>query len=164
MRALTLVRHAKSSWDDPALDDFDRPLNQRGLRDAPLMGQRLARSGAPPDCLVSSPALRALTTARLFAGALGIPEHAILQQPAIYEAGVPELFAVVRGLDDAYGSVALFGHNPGFTDFAHALARCSFGELPTCAVVRLELDAGSWREVQHGGGRLLNFSFPKERQ
>lgn len=164
MRVLTLVRHAKASREDPTLDDFHRPLDERGLRDAPLMAQRLARSGGLPDRLVSSPALRALTTARLFADALGIPQQAILLQPDIYEASADQLLQVVRGLDEAALSVALFGHNPGLSDFCQALGRGGIGELPTCAVVRFELDVPRWSEVRPGCGRLLGYSFPKERQ
>jgi len=164
MRSLTLVRHAKSSWDNAALADFDRPLNERGRRDAPLMAQRFAHSAESPLQLVSSPALRAASTAALFAEALNIAAADIGYEADIYEADVATLMHIVRSLDDAVPNAVLFGHNPGFTDLCHALARCDFNELPTCAVARIDFDVDHWREVAPGRGRLVAYSFPKERQ
>ena len=164
MRSLTLVRHAKSSWDDAALADFDRPLNDRGRRDAPLMAQRFARAANAPLQLVASPALRAASTALLFADALGLTADAIRYEPRIYEADVETLLAVVRGLSDELPNAVLFGHNPGFTDLCHALARCDFTEMPTCAVARIDFDVERWTDVAPGRGRLMAYSFPKERQ
>ena len=162
MRTLTLVRHAKSSWDDPKLEDFHRPLNERGFRDAPVMAQRLAKLLDATPQLVASPALRTTTTARIFAEVLGIPENAIRFEPPIYDASTAELLAVVRKLDDAFPNVALFGHNPGISDLCHKLARCSFAEMPTCAMAVLEFDVDRWADVANG--RLFAYSFPKERQ
>lgn len=162
MRSLTLVRHAKSSWDDPALADFDRPLNDRGHRDAPVMAQRLARRLDSVPALVSSPARRAATTARTFAEALGLPADAIRYDAGIYDASADELLAIVRAFDDRTPVIALFGHNPGLSDLSHRLARCSFHEMPTCAMATFEFDVEHWRDVEHG--RLIAYSFPKERQ
>lgn len=164
MRSLTLVRHAKSSWATATLDDFDRPLNERGRRDAPLMAQRYAHAAERPLQLVSSPALRAATTAAIFAEALEIAPDAIRYDATIYEASVDALLQVVRGLDDAVANAVLFGHNPGLSDFCHSLARCEFTELPTCAVARIDFDVERWQDVAPGRGRLLAYSFPKERQ
>ncbi|EIT68129.1 MULTISPECIES: SixA phosphatase family protein [Hydrocarboniphaga] len=162
MRTLTLIRHAKSSWDDPKIEDFHRPLNERGFRDAPVMAQRLGNLLDATPQLVASPALRTTTTARIFAEVLGIAESSIRFEPPIYDATAAELLAVVRELDDAYPNVALFGHNPGLTDLSHRLARCTFGEMPTCAMAVLEFDVDRWADVAHG--RLFAYSFPKERQ
>jgi phosphohistidine phosphatase len=164
MRSLTLVRHAKSSWDNAALADFDRPLNERGRRDAPVMAQRFAHSAETPLQLVASPAVRATSTALVFAEALNIPSDAIRFEPEIYEADVDTLMAVVRSLNDAIPNALLFGHNPGFTDFCNALARCDFKELPTCAVARIDLNIDRWQDVAPMCGRLAAYSFPKERQ
>ncbi|MDB5970767.1 MAG: hypothetical protein JWQ90_3217 [Hydrocarboniphaga sp.] len=164
MRSLTLVRHAKSSWDNAALSDFDRPLNERGRRDAPVMAQRFAHSAELPLQLLASPALRAASTAAIFADALNIQPSAIRYEPKIYEADVATLMEIVRGLDERLPDAVLFGHNPGFTDFCHSLARCEFNELPTCAVARIDLDVERWRDVAPGCGRLTAYSFPKERQ
>lgn len=164
MRRLTLVRHAKSSWDYAELSDFERPLNNRGRRDAPAMARRLATELERPLRLVSSPALRAITTAHAFAEALGIPHTAIRLEPRIYEASRGTLLGLVRELDDADSHVLLFGHNPGFSELAQLLAPCPFSEMPTCAAATLGLDAAHWREVRHGNGSLLRYQYPKKNE
>jgi phosphohistidine phosphatase len=162
MRRLTLIRHAKSSWDYAELSDFERPLNARGRRDAPAMARRLAAELERPLCLVSSPALRAITTAHAFAEALGLPQTAIRVEPRIYEASRGNLLQLVRELEDTDSHVLLFGHNPGFTELAQLLAPCPFAELPTCAAATLGLDAAHWREVRAGAGSLLRYEYPKK--
>ncbi len=162
MRLLTLVRHAKSSWETPGLEDFDRPLNPRGQRDAPAMARRLRLQGARPDRLGSSPALRAISTARSFAEVLGMDAAQILLRPQIYEASPQTLLKVLQKLDDADQHVMLFGHNPGFSQLAHLLARCSFDELPTCGIAQLEVAAKSWQEVTPDCARVLGFLYPKD--
>lgn len=162
MRRLILVRHAKSSWDYAELSDFERPLNTRGRRDAPAMAKRLAAALQPPVKLVSSPALRAITTAHIFAEAYGIPHLAIRVEPGIYEASHGTLLGLVQQLDDADQQVLLFGHNPGLSELALMLARCTFADLPTCAVATLRFDAASWREVRRGGGVLERYDYPKK--
>jgi phosphohistidine phosphatase len=164
MRSLTLVRHAKSSWDNAALSDFDRPLNERGRRDAPLMAQRFAHAAERPLQLVASPAARATSTALIFADALNVAADTIRYEPEIYEATVDTLIEVVRGLSDALPNAVLFGHNPGFTDLCHALARCDFSEMPTCAIARIDFDIERWQDVAPARGRLMAYSYPKERQ
>ena len=160
---LTLIRHAKSSWEQEGLHDFERPLNERGRRDAPVMAARLKQSAATPTLLVSSPALRAITTARIFAEGLGIPTDAIQLQAKIYEASVNTLLEIIRGLDDEHSHIALFGHNPGLSDLAQKLARCDgFAELPTCGIVQISLPAKSWRNVSAMSGQLLYSSWPKD--
>lgn len=162
MLRLTLIRHAKSAWDDPALDDFERPLNDRGRRDAPVMAQRLLDTRRAPDRLLSSPALRAITTARVFAAALGVKNEQIALDPRIYDASRKTLAEIVRGLDGKARHVAMFGHNPGFSELARWLATCPFSQLPTCAVAQLELQIGSWDELGAGCGRLATYLYPKD--
>ncbi|TAJ50874.1 MAG: hypothetical protein EPN60_10710 [Nevskiaceae bacterium] len=162
MRLLTLIRHAKSSWDYPDLTDFERPLNDRGRRDAPRMAQRLSRNCKPPLLLLSSPATRAVTTARLFAETLGVDFDSLLIEPRIYEASRKTLLEVIGDLPDRSAQVLLFGHNPGLSELAHTLANCPFDEMPTCAVVQLQLDLGNWAKVGPGCGRLLHYWFPKD--
>lgn len=162
MRLLTLIRHAKSSWDYPDLTDFERPLNDRGRRDAPRMAQRLARSSKTPVLLLSSPATRAVTTARLFAEALGVDFDSVLIEPRIYEASRKNLLEVVAALPDRRSQVLLFGHNPGLSELAHTLATCPFDDLPTCAVAQLQLDIPSWNKLGPGSGKLLHYWFPKD--
>jgi phosphohistidine phosphatase len=162
MLLLTLVRHAKSSWDNPALGDFDRPLNERGERDAPRMAVHVRRTLGVPDRILSSPAIRALSTARVFADALGQRAVAIDLRPRIYEASSDSLLSLVQNLDDADRHVMLFGHNPGFTDLAHRLARCSFDDMPTCAVVQIGFDVKAWSDADERGGTLRFYAYPKQ--
>jgi phosphohistidine phosphatase len=163
MRTLTLIRHAKSSWEQEDLHDFERPLNERGRRDAPAMAARLKQAIGQPDILISSPALRAITTARIFAGVLGISTDSILLQAKIYEASVSTLLQIVQGLDDQYNNIALFGHNPGFSELARRLAPCDFDELPTCGIAHIALPVKHWREAGSKAGALHYRSWPKER-
>ncbi len=162
MRRLTLIRHAKSSWDYAELSDFERPLNARGRRDAASMAQRLAPELERPLRLISSPALRAITTAHVFAAALGLPNIHIRLEPRIYEATRTALLGLVRECDDADRHILLFGHNPGFSELAQLLAPAPFGEMPTCAVATLAFDVPHWRELRHGGGVLQRYEYPKK--
>lgn len=161
MPQLTLVRHAEASWDDPELSDFERPLNERGRRDAPRMAQWAKQEIGAPDLIVTSPALRALGTARVFAATLGFDTDHVQIQERIYEASLATLLRLLRNFDDAHGHVMLFGHNPGLGELAHALARCPFNELPPCAVVQIELDIEHWALADAGCGRLLRYQFPR---
>jgi phosphohistidine phosphatase len=162
IRRLTLIRHAKSSWDYAELSDFERPLNARGRRDAPAMARRLAAELERPLRLVASPALRAITTAHAFAGELGLPHTAIRIEPRIYEATRGTLLGIAQELDDADTHVLLFGHNPGFTELAQLLAACPFAEMPTCSATTLGFELKHWRELQPHSGTVLRYEFPKK--
>ena len=146
MRRLLLVRHAKSSRDDPALADRDRPLNERGLHDAPRMGERLAKRDLRPDLIVSSPALRALTTARLMAQKLDYDAEAIVVNESVYAATPDALVEVIRALRDEPKCVMLVGHNPEMSELARRWSS-DIDELPTCAVVALRFDIRSWSKL-----------------
>lgn len=163
MKRLTLIRHAKSSWDHPGLADFERELNDRGMRAAPEMGRRLKARGLAPDAIVSSPAKRALTTAGIIAGEIGFTEASIRTDERIYEATVGDLVAVARELDDGLGHVVMIGHNPGFTYFANWVANCMIENLPTCGVADLEIDISSWADLEEDCGSLLDFDYPKKK-
>lgn len=162
MKRLTLVRHAKSDWDDPALHDHERPLNARGQRDAPAMGRRFAAECATRPRLVASSARRAWSTACCFAEALSMDESMIIREPRIYEATPGTLLALVNAFDDHERHVLMFGHNPGFSDFARLLAPVPFTEMPTAAICDLEFDAMRWGEIGPGDGRLLRYLYPKD--
>lgn len=164
MRLLTLIRHAKSDHGDPSVSDFDRPLNPRGLRDAPRMAKHLkARHQFAPDLIVSSPARRAITTARLIADGLDVPIESICLEPSIYEASTATLASVARKLDDRAKHVCLFGHNPGMFAFANWLA-CNrvLEALPTCGVVMLECGIKSWRSLTEGCAQIRIVLIPKD--
>src|SRR5262249_1777466 len=139
-------RHAKSSRDDPSLPDRERPLNERGLRDAPKMGQRLAARHVKPDRVLSSPALRALATAQCIAAEIGYEQQSIVVDERLYASSADDLLAVVRGLDAKLDCVMLFGHNPEFTALAHRLSG-DITDMPTCAVAEFRYDTKSWLDV-----------------
>jgi phosphohistidine phosphatase len=161
MRTLYLTRHAKSSWEDPRTDDFNRPLNERGERDAPHMAKVFAQRGELVDLIVSSPAVRALTTARIFAKALASDENLIKQDKRIYLAPAENLLHLVNLLPNEAMHVMIFGHNPGFTDLIHYLGDGDVGDLPTCSTVRLDFTIDTWGEVSRGLGTLVWFDHPK---
>jgi phosphohistidine phosphatase len=147
MKTLTLVRHAKSDWGQPGLADHDRPLNERGLRDAPEMGRRIRERGAIPDLIVSSTALRARTTAGLIAEALGLDAASVVLEERLYGSSPETILRVVGELDGEVGRVMVVAHNPGISEFAHDLTG-SGGDLPTCAVVELDFDVDEWAEIE----------------
>ncbi len=146
MRVLFLVRHAKSSRDDPALPDEERPLADRGRQDAQRTGKRLTRLDAKPDLIVSSPALRALTTARLIADEIGHERKDIVVDDRLYASSAGDLLAVIRALDPKRRCVMLVGHNPAFTDLAHQLSS-EITDMPTCAVAAFRFDTKAWADV-----------------
>jgi len=160
MKTVLLVRHAKSGKDDPTLADRDRPLNERGLRDAPLMGGRLAQRGLHPDLILTSPARRALSTAQLIADALGQPRSDIVINERLYEATLPALLATVRSTDDRHRTLMLVGHNPEISALAHLLAP-DISEMPTCAVLECGFDAASWADVGEQHPVRVSFDSPK---
>ncbi len=162
MLILFLVRHAKSSWDHPGLPDFERPLNDRGHRDAPRMARFLQEMGLKPDLFVSSPAKRALSTAQYFAQIFGIPEKDILRDEDIYEASVSNILSVVRRLPESARMVFLFGHNPSLTDVANRFSEDYISNIPTCGVVQLASDADHWAALDPSNTRVVNSFFPKE--
>ncbi len=162
MIKLFLLRHAKSSWDNPGLRDFSRPLNERGLHDAPKMAGLLAGTGIHPELLVSSPAKRALTTAQFFARAFGIDETAIVQEPDIYEATPGQILQIIGHLPDNAHSVVLFGHNPTFTEVANRFSNDFIDNVPTCGIVQIESDADSWQSFDEGNASVKACFFPKE--
>lgn len=162
MKTLYIVRHAKSSWDDPALRDFDRPLNDRGKKDAPMMGKRLRKRGITPDILISSSAKRARSTAKRIAQALNIDEKQVRLSDNLYHAGPDMILSVIQQLPDTAHSVMLFGHNPGLTDFVNQYIHVHIDNLPTCGIVAAKFSVQSWKDVGNAKGELIFFDFPKQ--
>lgn len=161
MKTLYLCRHAKSSWTDPGVDDHDRPLNERGLRNAVHMAAVFKQRGEPIDLLVSSTANRALTTARFFAEALSIPKDAIAQDRSIYLAERSTLIQFVNGFSSNADRVMLFGHNPGFTILLDHLSDAGVDNLPTCGLVRIDFALDNWAHIGKKSGTLVWFDYPK---
>ena len=160
-RKLFIIRHAKSSWKHPELDDFDRPLNSRGKRDAPEMGQRLRKRGVSPDIIVSSPAVRATKTAKIIAEAIGYPKDKIEFENSFYASDVRQLLKKIKAFDDGCKEAMIFGHNPEFTSLANVLTKHYIDNIPTCGVCCVEFDL-PWNEVDENTGELVFFDYPKK--
>lgn len=161
MKTLTLVRHAKSSWKDSSLADRDRPLNKRGERDAPEMGRRIAAAGVRPSLIVSSPAVRAWTTARIIADEIGYPREFLQRDQRLYLASVNAILDVIVAQDNGFNNLMIVGHNPGFTDFANYLVPGLTNNIPTAGVVSVALDTDDWNLYDRPGVELLLYDFPK---
>lgn len=161
MKHLFLIRHAKSDWKTGAVD-FERPLNKRGKKAAPFMGQKLKEKVITPDMIISSPANRAITTARLIANETGYPLDSIKEEQAIYHASSIALLNVVNSLPDDKDNVFLFGHNPGITQFAEYLTGENIGNMPTASIVGVSFMLDNWRTVSKETGMLLFFDYPKQ--
>lgn len=162
MRQLTLIRHAKSSWSDPALTDFERPLNKRGNRDLPALGQRIAQFDLYPDLILSSGAVRAMTTAESVANALDIPPEEICEIPELYESCYETLLNVLQNQSDRYKHIMLFGHNPGLEMLGYFLTHESLAKFPTSAVMHIHLSVTRWSELAESCGTLTLFDYPKK--
>jgi len=161
MKTLYLVRHAKSSRDDSAVPDRQRPLETRGERDAATMGRRLLQRHGKPDLIVSSPALRALATAKLLAEGLDYKLKRLVVDDRLYAAAMETLIAVIEEIDDKLESVMLVGHNPGVTDLAHYFSS-DISHMPTCAVAVLAFDVKTWFAVGRGKPARVDFDAPKQ--
>ena len=161
MKTLILVRHAKSSWGDFTLPDFDRPLNERGKHDAPMMAKRLLEKGVKIDALVSSPAKRAKRTAQAFADVLGKNKDQIIFFEKLYMAGGEDFFNVIDQLDESIKNAAIFSHNPGITVFANMLQVAVIDEMPTCSIFAITTSAEKWSDFRKAKKELWFFDFPK---
>jgi phosphohistidine phosphatase len=161
MKTLILVRHAKSSWDSFDIQDFDRPLNDRGKKDAPDMAARLKEKHLSIDALVSSPARRAKKTARIFAEGLKKDKDDIIFIDRLYGADVPTLTQVISSLEDKYDAVALFAHNPGLTDFANTLTTVRIDNMPTCSLFAVQASVNKWSQFAAAEKSFLFFDYPK---
>ncbi len=162
MKTLYLVRHAKSSWKYPNLDDFERPLNKRGRKNASFMGSILKKLKVAPDLVISSPANRAATTARIIADTIDYPLEKIHYNETIYGSSEYELIQVIQQLDDAVTEAMLVSHNPALTDLANTIANTAISNIPTCGVFSVNLNISSWAKIGEQRGKLKFFEFPKK--
>lgn len=161
MKTLLLVRHAKSSWGDLTLADFDRPLNDRGKRDAPRMAKRLYKKDVEIETFISSPALRARKTAEIFAEEYGLKKGDIVLVPSLYEAGEAEFWDAIVNASQQSNSIALFSHNPGITEFANRLTDNRIDNMPTCSVFAVRAEVDDWRDFKGAKKEFYFFDFPK---
>lgn len=153
---LLIMRHAKSSWKEAALSDMQRPLNGRGKRDAPKMGERLRACGYCSDLIISSPAVRALKTAKKVAAAMGY-EGEIRIERALYMAGMDDYLRVIAGVDERVEHLMLVSHNPGCEELMESLTGERVEKFPTAAYAWVKI-SGRWSELS--GGKLLRYDFP----
>jgi phosphohistidine phosphatase len=162
MKRLYLVRHAKSSWKDLSLPDFDRPLNKRGKRDAPLMGEKLKKLDVLPDLLIASPAKRAKKTAKTIAAKIGYKSNKIIFDESIYHLGITGIVRILSKLDSEIESVMLVGHNPDLTILAEQFSGNIVDNVPTCGIFCLEFNFADWRKISSETGRTIFFEYPKK--
>ena len=161
-KTLLVIRHAKSSWDIGTLNDFERPLNDRGKKDAPVMAKRLIDRNIPVDVFVSSPAKRAKKTAELFCETFGKSEDDIVYVSMLYHATDEVFYEVVEQLDDAFNTVALFSHNPGITEFVNNLTDgIKIDNMPTCSIYAINVQVKKWSDFKKAKKEFLFFDYPK---
>ena len=161
LKTLIIVRHAKSSWEDVMQNDFDRPLNERGKEEAPIMGKRLANKKINIDVFVSSPAKRAYKTAKLFIKEFDRSKDEILLVKELYEASVTNFQQVVKSLDNKFDSAAIFSHNPGITDFANSLSLVKIDNMPTSGIFAVKASVKKWSDFNSAIKEFLFFDYPK---
>ena len=162
-KTLFLVRHAKSSWDDIFLSDFERPLNERGKNDAPKMAKRLRKKNVKIDAFVSSPAKRAKKTAEYFAKEFDVDKDDIIFISALYDPDVSDFSDTIKNLDERYTSIALFSHNPAITAYANQLIDSpKIDNMPTSSVFAIHSDAEKWKDFAKSKKEFLFFDYPKK--
>lgn len=161
MKTVLLIRHAKSSWGDLSLPDFERPLNDRGKVDAPKMAKRIYNKGISIDIFISSPAKRAKKTAEIFAERYGTKKADIILVPELYHAGDAAFFGTISKAPRKSDSIAIFSHNPGITEFANRLTETRIDNMPTCSIFAVKADIKDWNDFEKAEKQLYFFDFPK---
>lgn len=161
MKTLILIRHAKSDWTDGSLSDHDRPLNNRGMHDAPEMAKRLLKNNISIDAFYTSTALRAMATANLFAGILNEMQLPIIQKPELYLAGVNIFQTLISEIDNSFNSIAIVAHNPGITHFANTLTNARIDDMPTGSFFIVKSDVVEWKQFTNAIKKFFCFSYPK---
>lgn len=162
MKKLYLVRHAKSSWDNPNLDDHERPLNSRGKRDAPYMANLLKEKIELPNLIISSTAKRALSTAEIFAEIFFIKPDEFIRDKNLYNASSYELLSIINNLPNEFQRVMIFAHNPGLTMLTNHIGDNYIDNIPTCGMVEIHFEVNSWKEIEYNKGNIIKFEYPKK--
>lgn len=161
MKKLLLVRHAKSDWGNPALEDFERPLNDRGKKDAPAMAKRLLEKKIIIDAILSSTAKRAAKTAKSFAEVYELKKSRVFFTNDLYMAGDAAFYTAIENAEDKFDTIALFSHNPGLTDFANQLTDARIDNIPTCGVFAIKVNTDTWKEFKNATKEFWFFDYPK---
>ena len=161
-KTLLLIRHAKSSWDNSGLNDFDRPLNEKGKNDAPKMAKRLIQKKITIDAFISSPAKRAKKTAKLFMKEFDVKEKKLILIPTLYHASVEDFYTAIQEVDNSFKNIAVFSHNPGITYFANELIYdIKIDIMPTSSVFAVTSAVNNWSDFRHAEKEFLFFDYPK---
>ena len=162
MKKVYFIRHAKSSWEDASLSDSQRPLNKRGFRDAPFMAKLLKSKGVKADLIITSPANRALTTAKYFAAEMNLPDEKIDINNIVYGAYPEDVINLVKNVDDKVDTLLVFGHNPTFTSIVNRYTEDYIANVPTCGIVKIEADINSWSTFNESNAIQTEFYYPKQ--
>ena len=162
VKDVCFVRHAKSNWDNLRLSDFDRPLDARGLKDAPMMALKMKKMGLVADFIVTSGAVRAKTTAGYFKTEFDLPASRFLVTNDLYEASAEDVYEVIRQIPDEVRFLYVFGHNPTFTWIANSIAGVHIDNVPTCGVVHAQLISTTWTKFNPSHCGFIGFHYPKQ--
>ena len=164
VREVCFVRHAKSSWDRPGISDYDRPLDERGLRDAPRMAKEMQKMGLIPDFIITSGANRARSTAEYFRKEFDLPDEKFEVTDKLYEATPETVYKVIMSAPDEARFIYLFGHNPTFSWIANHLSGVHIDNVPTCGVVHAQISISSWKKFKPEHAGFVGFHYPKQYQ
>lgn len=162
MKSVLFIRHAKSSWDDVSVSDFDRPLHERGKRDAPEMARHLVKRKVPLDSFISSPAKRARKTAEFFLKAYEVPENALILKAELYLPSDEVFYEVIEGVENQFHHLAIFSHNPGITHFVNLLtSEIKVDDIPTCGIFGIKANVSQWKDFRKVPKQFWFFDYPK---
>jgi len=162
MKKIYLIRHAKSSWSEEGMSDFDRPLNKRGKKDLPFMADRLKGFDIKPDLILSSPAKRAQKSARAIAETIGYSVDSISYDESLYDSSYTTYRYLLDSLDDKLNSLFIVAHNPTLTEVGERLSGAILTNIPTCSIVCIEFNVDSFRDIEEESGKILFFDYPKK--
>jgi len=162
MKTLFLVRHAKSEWANENLSDIDRPLNARGYKDAHFMSEQMKKNKLIPDLMIASPAIRATSTALIFARNLNYDCAAIRLKKMLYETTEKEYLKIISEAENSKNSLMLFAHNPTLTMLSNRLTKPFTENIPTCGIVGIRFKINEWKEIINASGELFVYDFPKK--
>lgn len=158
-KKLYLLRHAKSAKAFHGLEDIDRPLNETGYLEAYKIAEQFAKLDEKPELIITSPAIRAYTTALIFHRELKLPESQLVLSPRLYEIEIKNLYDFVAGLDDTYNSIMIAGHNPSFSQFASEM-NPEISHIPTSGLLRFDFEAPNWCKSTYLNANLGLFLVP----
>lgn len=161
VKEVCFVRHAKSNWDQPGLSDFDRPLDKRGLHDAPRMASNMRNLGLVPDFIITSGANRARSTAEFFKKEFDLAAGKFVINNDLYEASAETVYEVLRSAPDTARFVYMFGHNPTFTWVANSIAGVHIDNVPTCGIVHIQAHLTTWTKFKPEHAAFIGFHYPK---